>query len=98
MVNLSLAPVSSPMEKDNEATYITEFFGKVDNGDESAEMWRERFDELEFTSPTDSPKSLVTINRTNEEEAKAVQNLIRRYHDVFAVEVASTATSICGTY
>jgi hypothetical protein len=75
------------MEKDSEATHVTEFFGMVDNGDESAEMWRERFDGLEFASTSDSPESLVTINRTNEEEAKAVEKLIREYRDVFAIEV-----------
>jgi hypothetical protein len=75
------------MEQDSKATHVTEFFGMVDNGDESAEMWRERFDDLEFAGTGDSPASLVTINRTNEEEAKAVENLIHEYRDVFAVEV-----------
>jgi hypothetical protein len=75
------------MEQDSEATNVTEFFGRVDNGDESAEMWREQFDDLEFSDTGDSPVSLVTINPTNEEEAKAIEILIHEYRDVFAVEV-----------
>jgi hypothetical protein len=69
----------------SEAMHITEFFG----------WWMREMSllrcgandyELKFEGPGDSPKSLVTINHTNEEEAKAIEYLIRKFQDVFAVE------------
>jgi hypothetical protein len=67
--------------------HMTDFFGPIDDTGDAEDYGRETFDDLEFTAPQCSPTALVTINRTNEEEAKQVEELIEEFKDVFAVEV-----------
>ena len=79
---------SSPMEQpEGSLAHMTDFFGPVDDTGDAEEYDRAPFDDLEFTAPSESPVALVTINRTNREEAEAIEKLIEEFKDVFAVEV-----------
>ena len=79
---------SSPMEQPEGTTaHMTDFFGPIDDTGDPEEFGREPFDDLEFTAPSESLTALVTINRTNREEAKQIEDLLQEFEDVFAVEV-----------
>jgi hypothetical protein len=78
---------SSMVTPEGTTAHMTDFFGPIDDTGDAEELWGEKFDDLEFTAPQCSPTALVTINRTNEEEAKQVEDLKEDFKDVVAVKV-----------
>ena len=86
---------STPTEsQEGEVAHATDFFGSVDDGWEVDEMGRERYDDLEFDAPSVPAWSLVDVNRSNPGEAKEIEELLKEFADVFAVEIRSAPARV----